>query len=115
MAGTLELRTEKDGRAYFLDGRALVQGEAVELLLANGQWLAGVYEWTGFEIRWPALRFELGGDGPAYAERNQRTAAVSLPPDAVLRRSAHEAQREPAPADGTVESAFLSSFRTRLR
>ena len=84
------------------------------LVSANGQWLAGSYEWTGFEIRWPALRFELGGDGPAYATNNARTAAVSLPPDAVLRRRARP-KVEPPPPPEASESAFLSSFRSRLR
>jgi len=78
-----------DGRVgQFLDGEPLRSGDHVELLLHNGQWLSGVYEWNGQEIRWPAFRFLLGGAGPVYAAEHSRTAVVALPPDAVLRRRA---------------------------
>ncbi len=86
MSGVLDLRTEHGRAAYFLDDEALRSGEPVELLLGDGQWLRGTYEWSGQELRWPGLRFALGGDGPAYTIENSRTAVVPLPPDAVLRR-----------------------------
>jgi hypothetical protein len=82
----LELRSEGDEKIHVLDEQALRSGERVELLLADGRWLEGTYEWSGSEVRWPTFRFALGGDGPAYAVFNSRTAAVALPPDAVLRR-----------------------------
>jgi hypothetical protein len=86
MSETLKLRQVDGGAGYFLDGEQLRAGEHVELLLHDGQWLGGVYEWNGQEIRWPAFRFLLGGSGPVYASENSRTAVVALPPDAVLRR-----------------------------
>lgn len=83
MADTLQLG-DADGRtSYFLDGQALRPGDAIELQLGDGQWLAGVYEWSGNPSRWPGLRFALGGDAPAYASH---TAVVAIPPDALLRR-----------------------------
>lgn len=86
MAGTLQLG-RLDGRpVYFLDGEALHYGDTVAVLLANGTWLAGVYEWAGQEFRWPGLRFALGGNAPSYMADTCRTAVVALPPDAVLRR-----------------------------
>jgi len=86
VAGTLDLRLDGSAKLYFLDEEALRSGEPVELLLADGRWLAGTYEWSGSEVRWPIFRFGLGGDAPPYLIENQRTAAVALPPDAVLRR-----------------------------
>jgi hypothetical protein len=82
----LELRANGAGKLHFLDEEALRSGAPVELLLADGRWLEGTYEWSGSEVRWPTFRFALGGDVPAYAIENARTAAVALPPDAVLRR-----------------------------
>jgi hypothetical protein len=82
----LELRIDGEGKIHFLDEAALRTGEPVELLLADGRWIEGTYEWSGSEVRWPTFRFALGGDAPAYAVQNCRTAAVALPPDAVLRR-----------------------------
>jgi hypothetical protein len=86
MPSPLQLRTRNGRTAYFLDGEPLSFGEPIELLLRNGQWLAGLYEWSGQEIRWPGLRFALGGEVPAYSAEHGRTAVVALPPDAVLRR-----------------------------
>ncbi|MGZ3425325.1 MAG: hypothetical protein ACXVCV_01695 [Polyangia bacterium] len=86
MSGILEFKNVGGRAAYFLDGEALRPGERVELLLHDHRWLPGVYEWSGQEIRWPGLRFLLGGDAPPYALENSRTAVVALPPDAVLRR-----------------------------
>jgi hypothetical protein len=71
---------------YLLEGEPLTHGDAVELLLENENWLRGVWEWSGQEIRWPGLRFKLGGDAPLYAHDTARTAIVALPPNAILRR-----------------------------
>ena len=86
MPDTLQLKQIGDRLGHFLDGEQLRPGDSVELLLHDGQWLAGVYEWNGQEIRWPAFRFLLGGSGPVYAAEQSRSAVVALPPDAVLRR-----------------------------
>lgn len=86
MPGPLELQTTDGREAYVLDGEALRVGEPVELQLEGGVWLAGIFEWSGDTLRWPGLRFRLGGNAPAYAAERSRTAVVALPPDAVLRR-----------------------------
>lgn len=86
MPGSLQIRDDGGRAAHFLDGEALCPGDAVELSLPGDRWLAGIYEWSGHRIRWPALRFALSGDSPVYAVENARTAVVALPPDAVLRR-----------------------------
>ena len=86
MPEPLQLKNINGQVFYFLEGEPLRSGEPVELLLHDGQWLAGSYEWSGQEIRWPGLRFQLGGAGPIYAGESSRTAIVALPPDAVLRR-----------------------------
>ena len=80
---TLELR---DGQ-YFLDGRAVMNGNRLQLMLNGNQgehWVEGEFFWNGRKVSWPALRFTLGG----YASDNDvahPTAVMSLPPDAVLR------------------------------
>jgi hypothetical protein len=84
--GPLELKVDDAGKVHLLDHQALQSGERVELLLADGRWIDGTYEWSGSEVRWPSFRFALGGDAPPYSIENRRTAAVALPPDAVLRR-----------------------------
>lgn len=86
MPGPLELYEGSERVAYLLDGEALRVGEPIEILLGNGQWLAGIFEWSGHANRWPGLRFTLGGDAPPYAAEKSRTAVVALPPDAVARR-----------------------------
>jgi hypothetical protein len=86
MAETPQFRSVDGEAAYFLEGEPLHTGDAVELLLAHDEWLPGTYEWNGQQIRWPAFRFALGGDGPVYGAATSRTAVVALPPDAVLRR-----------------------------
>jgi hypothetical protein len=86
MPETLQLKQVEGRPGHFLDGEPLRAGDPLELLLHDGSWLGGVYEWNGQEIRWPAFRFLLGGSGPVYAGEHSRTAVVALPPDAVLRR-----------------------------
>jgi hypothetical protein len=87
VSGPLQLETIDGQSRYMLDGEPLIQGEPVELLLDGNTWLRGAWEWSGQEIRWPGLRFKLGGDAPVYARDTSRTAIVALPPNAVLRRT----------------------------
>lgn len=88
MSGPPQLRNIEGRAHYVLDDQPLTHGEPVELLLDDETWLRGIWEWSGQEIRWPGLRFRLGGDAPAYAfaQETTRTAIVALPPNAVLRR-----------------------------
>jgi hypothetical protein len=86
MPEPLQLKSVDGQLCYVLESEPMRSGEPVELLLEDGQWLAGIYEWSGQEIRWPGLRFRLGGTGPIYGGESCRTAIVALPPDAVLRR-----------------------------
>ena len=87
MSGPLHLQNIDGRPLYVLDGEPLRHGDNVELLLDDDTWLRGVWEWSGQEIRWPGLRFKLGGDAPLYARDIARTAIVALPPNAVLRRA----------------------------
>jgi hypothetical protein len=88
VSGTQQFQNIEGHSVYVLDGEPLRNSEPVELLLEDGSWLRGTWEWSGQEIRWPGLRFRLGGDAPAYAfaQESSRTAIVALPPNAVLRR-----------------------------
>lgn len=73
------------GRRHFLDGRPVHAGAALELLLADGHWLRGRYEWSYAAGQAPTLHIALGG--PDEAQRQDATPAVSfaLPARTVLR------------------------------
>jgi len=54
--------------------------------IAGGRWLAGRYEWSGIEARWPGLRVELGGPWESLPPHEWKPAAVlALHPDATVR------------------------------
>lgn len=58
----------------------------IELLLVDGYWLRGHYEWSGLEARWPGLRVELGGPRQTMLGAERPPAAVlALHPDAIVR------------------------------
>lgn len=82
--GHLELRQDADGMHHYLDGRRLDRGSVVELLLTDGQWLRGRYDWNGVPVVWPALRLDLAGQGSRHTER-RLTGAMPIPPSAILR------------------------------
>jgi hypothetical protein len=42
----LELRTEAGGLRYYLAGKPIHAGELLELLLDDGRWMLGRYEWN---------------------------------------------------------------------
>jgi hypothetical protein len=84
--GRLELRGVEGQRVHVLRDRALDRGDEIELLLSDGYWLRGTYDWSGLEARWPGLRIELGGpwqygDGP----ERPPAAVMALHPDAIVR------------------------------
>jgi hypothetical protein len=84
--GHLDLREDQFGASsYFLESQRLENGEAIELLLADGTWLRGTYEWRGIPVVWPALRLDLAGRVSRSSERRNSTA-MPLPPTAVVRR-----------------------------
>ena len=99
--GQLELREEHDGASYYLDGRPIENGEPLELLLADGTWLRGTYEWRGIPVVWPALRLDLAGRVSRSSERRNSTA-MPLPPMARVRRpkDAGSSDEEAAKARG---------------
>ncbi len=73
---------------HFLDGVPLDEGTPLEVLLADGSWLCGIYSWSGVTARWPGLRFELGGPPMLASDGIRRPMAVmALPPQAQLRRA----------------------------
>ena len=82
--GQLELVRDADGFRHYLDGRRLEKGDEIEMLLANGEWLRGRYDWTGNPVVWPAFRVELTGRVAVHAER-KLTGAMPIPPAALLR------------------------------
>ena len=55
--GKLELR----GESYFLDGRAIPIGAALELSLSGGRWLRCQYRWNGEATTLPVFSLVLGG------------------------------------------------------
>jgi hypothetical protein len=83
--GLLELREVGDRAHYYLDGKQLDNGDPIELLLGDGTWLRGTYEWRGIPVVWPAMRLELAGRVSRSSERRNSTA-MPLPPTALLRR-----------------------------
>ncbi|MCU1281959.1 MAG: hypothetical protein JWM53_5505 [bacterium] len=86
--GRLELRDCDGRRVHVLQNRPLERGEEIELLLGDGYWLRGHYDWSGLEARWPGLRVELGGPWQSDKYELRPPAAVlSLHPDAVVRRA----------------------------
>ena len=64
---------------HVLDGKIVEQDVMLELKIRTG-WLAGVYQWSGSEARWPGLRVPLD-DEP----RGQRAAVLAVHPEATLR------------------------------
>lgn len=57
----LEMRRSDSGHKHYLNDRPLSPGDAIELLLSDGSWLRGIYEWRGAEVTWPGFRFSTGG------------------------------------------------------
>jgi hypothetical protein len=80
----LEVRQDPDGMHHYLDGKRLSRGDEIELLLGDGQWLRGRYDWNGVAVVWPALRLNLAGRISRHTER-RLTGAMPLPPSAILR------------------------------
>jgi hypothetical protein len=82
----LELRGIEGERFHELQGYALKRGDEIDLLLADGYWLRGRYDWSGLEARWPGLRVELGGPWQIHRDEAYPPAAVlALHPDAIVR------------------------------
>ncbi len=77
-----------DGHAlHFLDGEPVAQGEQLELLLTDGRWLRGSYEWSGHVARWAGFRVPLGGPWERAPQEGFVPAAVlALHPEATVRR-----------------------------
>ena len=82
----LELRGTDGSRRHYLQGRPVVSGDIVEVLLENGQWLRGEYQWNGRESSWAGLRVSLGGPWVERGYDGRPLAAVlSVHPDACMR------------------------------
>jgi hypothetical protein len=80
----LELRRDLQGLRHYLAGFPVRFGDDLELLLSEGRWLRGRYEWTGVSAVWPSLRVGLSGWVSATSQR-KLTGAMPLPPTARLR------------------------------
>ncbi|HXU68905.1 MAG TPA: hypothetical protein VN947_06225 [Polyangia bacterium] len=81
----LELRGSEGKRVHVLQDQPLSRGDEIEILLSDGHWLPGRYDWSGIEARWPGLRIELGS--PARPDEMTRApaAVMALHPDAIVR------------------------------
>ena len=88
MGERLALVKRDGGNEYQLRGRPIPNGAALELRLADC-WVRGRFEWSGANHRWPSLRFALGGPWSNLPTERQPTAAMPLPPDALLRWPTH--------------------------
>jgi hypothetical protein len=80
----LILRRDGDGLRHYLAGRPVRSGDQLELLLSEGRWLRGRYEWSGVAVVWPSLRIALSGRVSPTSDR-KLTGAMPLPPSARLR------------------------------
>lgn len=92
MAGKLELVHDEQGIRHVLDGRVVRAGAGLEVLLPDGQWLIGRYEWSFRPGEAPRLELVLGGewerarkDPEAAGKAKRPKAMLLLPKDAVLR------------------------------
>lgn len=83
----LELRGPEGQRVHVLQDQPLSRGDEIEILLSDGYWLRGRYDWSGIEARWPGLRIELGNTVVARADEPMRppAAVMALHPDAIVR------------------------------
>ena len=82
----LELHGAAGQREHVLQNRPLRRGDVIEVLLSNGYWLRGQYDWSGNEARWAGLRIELGGPPPRRSDWQPPPAGViALHPDAIAR------------------------------
>jgi hypothetical protein len=60
--GVLEVRREQGGLRNYVDGEEVHAGDVLEMLIADGTWITGRYEWTHSEDERPA--FYTGEPGP---------------------------------------------------
>jgi hypothetical protein len=84
----LELRRDGSAQRHYLVGRLVRVGDELDLLLSDGRWLRGRYEWAGNAVVWPAFRIALEGRVSTTSER-RLTGALPLPPNARLRWPLH--------------------------
>ena len=84
--GHLEPREELGGLRYYLAGEGIHAGEILEILLPDGAWLEGRYEWDFRRDARPLFFTALGGDWEREPERyEQLQAAMRIPEAATLR------------------------------
>lgn len=80
MTGVLEVRWEDSEPRYYLEGRPLDEGAALELQLPTGDWLAGEVHLLASEHK-PALRFHRG----VGCDLGPRTVTMALAPGWIAR------------------------------
>lgn len=86
LGARLELRGSAGKLVHVLQDQPLSRGDEIEILLSDGYWLAGRYDWSGIEARWPGLRIELGAAAPPADSPRPLAAVMALHPDAIVRR-----------------------------
>ena len=93
MAGKLEVLRDDEGVRHVLEGREVRSGQGLEVLLPDGRWLIGAYDWSYRVGEAPRLELVLGGeweedrDAPEGGEGlpKRPKAHLLLPRDAILR------------------------------
>lgn len=78
----LELRQEEGGLRHYLLGKPLHAGASVELLLEDGTWLPGRYEWSFRKEALPMFYLYLSGKDSTIS------VSMTVPQGAIWRRSA---------------------------
>jgi hypothetical protein len=82
----LELRGPEGQREHYLGDKPLRRGDLIEILLADGSWLRGRYDWSGIEARWAGLRVELAATARGRLDWPAPPAGVmALHPETIAR------------------------------
>lgn len=85
VSGHLSLNGDGGGLRHFLNGKPVHAGERLELLLGDGRWIAGHYEWSFVGDDPPNFRFDLGDGATGSPDRELPEGILKLPDEAVLR------------------------------
>lgn len=95
--GKLELREDAGGLRHFLAGEGIHAGEILEILLPDGVWLEGRYEWNYDRENRPLLYLNLGGPWEGDPEKAPPEVVIRIPPEAILRWPRRDAFGKPLP------------------
>jgi len=83
--GQLELRQEAGGPRHYLTDEPIHAGDLLEILLPDGVWLGGRYEWDFRNGGRPLFYFALGGEWEHTQGHEPLQVATRIPETATLR------------------------------